>query len=241
MTFLPIVDRELCVAARRWVTYWGRALFALFAIVIGLFFYLAHYWAGSLTFSQNLFGGLVWLAIIYCLFSGLGFTADCLSEEKREGTLGLLFLTDLKGHDVILGKLAATSLSGFYALLAIFPILAVPLLLGGITPGEFWREVLVLANTALFSLAAGIFISALSRRRRKARAGAFFLLLLFTVAFPVGAGIVLSVAPSHRSSLAGYLLLPSPFYSLVEGSDALYRRGVWHFWWSVGVIPELLT
>jgi hypothetical protein len=42
MTFLPIVDRELRVAARRWVTYWGRALFALFAIVIGLFFYLAH-------------------------------------------------------------------------------------------------------------------------------------------------------------------------------------------------------
>jgi len=239
VTFLPIVDRELRVAARRWVTYWGRALFALFAIIIGLFVYLANYRVGSLTFSQNLFYGLLWLAILYCLFSGVGFTADCLSEEKREGTLGLLFLTDLKGHDVILGKLAATSVGGFYALLAIFPILAVPLLLGGITPGEFWREVLVLADTALFSLAAGIFISALSRRRRKARAGAFFLLLLFAVAFPVGAGIILSLAPSHRSSLAGYLLLPSPWYALVRGADAPYRAGQWHFWWSVGVIHGL--
>ena len=29
-------------------------------------------------------------------------TADSLSAEKREGTLGLLFLTDLRGYDVVL-------------------------------------------------------------------------------------------------------------------------------------------
>jgi hypothetical protein len=61
-------------------------------------------------------------------------TADCISSEKREGTLGLLFLTDLKGYSVILGKMLATSLNSFYALTAIFPVLAIPLLLGGIPP-----------------------------------------------------------------------------------------------------------
>ena len=66
--------------------------------------------------------------MIYCLFSGRISTADCLSEEKREGTLGLLFLTDLKGYDVVLGKLAATSVSAFYGLLAALPVLAVPVL-----------------------------------------------------------------------------------------------------------------
>src|SRR2546427_9287536 len=97
--------------------------------------------------AQRIFQGVSLLALLYCLAYGRRSTADCLSQEKRERTLGLLFLTDLKGHDVVLGKLAATSLRGFYGLLAIFPVLAVPLLMGGITPGEFWRMVLVLVVT----------------------------------------------------------------------------------------------
>ena len=34
-------------------------------------------------------------------------TADCLSEEKREGTLGLLFLTDLRGYDIVVSSSSA--------------------------------------------------------------------------------------------------------------------------------------
>jgi hypothetical protein len=33
-----------------------------------------------------------------------------LRVEKREGTIGLLIFTDLRGHEVVLGKLLATSL-----------------------------------------------------------------------------------------------------------------------------------
>jgi hypothetical protein len=81
------------------------------------------------------------LAFIWCLFEGPRNTADALSEEKREGTLGLLFLTDLKGYDVVLGKLLATSLTSFYGVLAIVPPLSIPLLLGGVTVGSSgaWR------------------------------------------------------------------------------------------------------
>src|SRR5205823_6492965 len=103
---------------------------------------------------------------------------DCLSSEKREGTLGLLFLTDLKGYDVVCGKLAATSFRALYGLLALVPVLAVPLLMGGITSGEFWRMVLVLVNTFLFSLAIGVFVSALCQDARKAMGANFLLLLL---------------------------------------------------------------
>ena len=239
MTLLPIVGRELRVAARRRLTYWGRALFALLAIVIGVFVYLTDYRSGPLSFAERLFGTLIWLAAFYCLFSGIGFAADSLSEEKREGTLGLLFLTDLGGYDVVLGKLAATSMSGFYAILALFPMLAVPLLLGGVTVGEFWRTVLVLVLTALFSLAAAIFVSAISRSRRKARAGAFFLLLLFGAGFPFAAGLILALTPSHRSAVAEHLLLPCPFYALVRAGEGFYRTGTRYFWWSAGVIHGL--
>ena len=36
------------------------------------------------------------------------------------------------------------------------PVLAIPLLMGGVTNGEFWRTVLVLVNTFLFSLTIGL-------------------------------------------------------------------------------------
>ena len=87
---------------------------------------------------------LAWLAFPFVVLEGLRHTADSLSQEKREGTLGLLFLTDLKGFDVVLGKFFALSLTSFYALIALIPALAIPVLLGGVTGAEFWRLVLAL-------------------------------------------------------------------------------------------------
>ena len=84
-------------------------------------------------------------------------TSDCLSEEKREGTLGLLFLTDLKGYDIVLGKLVATSINAFYAMLAIFPVMAISLLAGGVGGAEFWRVVMVAVNNLFFSLRSACF------------------------------------------------------------------------------------
>jgi ABC-type transport system involved in cytochrome c biogenesis permease component len=89
---------------------------------------------------------------VFCLFSGMGSTADCLSEEKREGTLGLLFLTDLKGYDIVFGKLLATSLHTIYGLLATFPIFSLVLLIGGVRGGELLQLGLALLNTLFFSL-----------------------------------------------------------------------------------------
>ena len=75
----------------------------------------------TISFVKSLFWGLSGLCMLYCVAAGRLMTAECMSREKREGTLGLLFLTDLKGYDVVLGKLAATSMGGFFGLMAIFP------------------------------------------------------------------------------------------------------------------------
>jgi ABC-type transport system involved in multi-copper enzyme maturation permease subunit len=233
MTFLPIVGRELRVAARRRSTFWARTAVALGAIVIGIFFYAASLEATPQSVAQRIFRGLVVLCTFFCLFAGRLFTADCLSEEKREGTLGLLFLTDLKGYDIVLGKLAATSLNGFYGLLAVFPVLGVPILLGGISPGEFWRVVLVLANTFLFSLAVGIFVSALSRDARRAM-GANLLLLLFIICIPGGCAAALYLLSSQQ--FHPELLFSCPFFSLYLCDDSVYRWRQTHFWSSVAVL-----
>src|SRR6266566_1749588 len=181
---------------------------ALVAIVIGIFFYIANLRTPKHLLAHYIFQGLSVLALLYCLAAGRRSTADCLSEEKREGTLGLLFLTKLKGHDVVLGKLVATSLNSFFCLLAIFPVLAVPLLMGGITNGEFWRMVLVLVNTFLLSLAIGVMASALSWDARRAMGTNFLLLLLIMAVLPACAGAIAYFSPSGL--LIHPLLLPCP-------------------------------
>ena len=178
VTVLPIVERELRVAARQRSTYWVRLGIAVGAILVAVLIFVLTFGLPSAQTGRHTFEWLAGIMMLYCLAYGRRATADCLSVEKREGTLGLLFLTDLKGHDVVLGKLVATSVRGFYGLLAVFPVLAIPLLLGGITNGEFWRVVLVLMDTFLFSLAIGILGSALSRDQQRAMAANLTLLLL---------------------------------------------------------------
>src|SRR5216684_7169785 len=134
MTVLPIVERELRVASRRGGTFWTRLAITLAAILIGLIIFVLTLGFPPAQTGRHIFEWLSGLLFIYCVGYGRRATADCLSEEKREGTLGLLFLTDLKGYDVVLGKLAANSLNVFYCVLAVLPVLAVPLLMGGVTP-----------------------------------------------------------------------------------------------------------
>src|SRR3954463_13196067 len=184
MTFLPIVARELRVASRRRGTYWTRAGAALFVIVVGTWIFLMMLRVPTEVTAKVIFGVLAGSAGFYCLMRGVGATADSLSEEKREGTLGLLFLTDLKGYDVVLGKFMATSLNCFYGLVAIFPIMALPLMWGGVTVGEFWRMVLALLNALFFSLTLGMVVSACTRESQKAMGNTITLLLLLGAAFP---------------------------------------------------------
>ena len=163
MTWLPVVERELRVAARRPVTFRVR-----FWAVLGMLGVLGWIMVeSSSTFrgtnpsqaGRQLLQPLSMLAFIFAISIGVIATSDSVSEEKREGTLGLLFLTDLKGYDVILGKLVAHSINAFYALVAILPILGMPLLMGGVTLTQFLKLIVALITAVVLSLSAGIFVS----------------------------------------------------------------------------------
>jgi ABC-type transport system involved in multi-copper enzyme maturation permease subunit len=221
MTFLPIVARELRIASRRRSTYWVRSGAALVVMFIGAWFFLVTQNQPPNQIAMGIFIILTAGAGLYCLFSGVRSTADCLSEEKREGTLGLLFLTDLKGYDVVFGKLVANSLSGFYGVLAVVPMLALPLLLGGVTPGEFWRMALVSLNALFFSLAAGICVSALCRSARNAMALTLLVILLFAALLPAAGAWLGFVVRAKEVPVA--FLMPSAGCSYLTAFDSAYR------------------
>ena len=133
-------------------------------------------------------------AFVFSLFIGVIATADCVSSEKREGTLGLLFLTDLKGYDVICGKLAANSLNAIYGLLAILPVLGLPVMLGGVTFAQFVKLAIALFSTMVLSLSVGIFVSTYSRNERKAMFFTVLILLAATI-LPISADSMVWTGP----------------------------------------------
>ncbi len=239
MTFLPIVTRELRVASRKRGTYWVRTGAALALIVLGTWIFLVMRTEPTSQRAQAIFGILTGTAVVYALLSGLRDTADCLSWEKREGTMGLLFLTDLKGYDVVLGKLVANSLNAFYSVAAVLPMLAIPLLMGGVTFGEFGRTALVAVNSLFLSLSAGICLSSMSRSVQKSVSGTLLVLLVLTAVFPAaGALLAVARAPGPPNVEAAFLL-PSPGFAYFAAWDVNYNRLNEAFWWSLGITHAL--
>jgi len=218
MTFSPIAVRELLVAARRPATHRLRILAACAALLVagGFFGMTAATPTGVSLDGQLLFHALAWMVLPATLASGLFFTADCLSEEKREGTIGLLFLTSLRPSDVVVGKFFAASLRAFEMLLACFPILAIPLLMGGVSGAEFFHTLLALANALFCSLVCGLLVSSMSRESHRAVGVAGILLLLFILGGPLLDYFSRGFLPGPGRVLFSWL---SPGYAFLAASD----------------------
>ena len=230
MTFLPIVERELREGARRPATRYIRLGIAALALAIGLFqlAFLPFFMGFGRTSGSGGFLVMTGYAFLLCVLAGVFVTADCLSEEKREGTLGLLFLTDLRGYDVVLGKLAAQFIHLGYALIAIIPAAALPLLFGGVTGGEVWRISLALLNLLFFALAAGVLASTVCRQAGFAMALAAGLLAFFCLGVPLLQGLAELAAFNHWF---GWL---SPTQAYVRALDARFLAAPGRYWIALG-------
>ena len=211
MTFLPIVGRELRRAARKRTTYWLRSGAGSLAMLAFFWIWVGERIQGIPGSGTRLFTLLNVGAFLFCLLAGAVFTADCISEEKREGTWGLLFLTRLRGHDIILGKLAGGTLGAFYGFIAILPVLTVPIILGGVTLTAVAYSCLALGNTLFLSVSAGILISTCCRRDRIAIGATVLSVLILAFALP---GL------DRYQQGAGWVA--NPFWSILSPAVSLF-------------------
>jgi len=140
-------------------TLWSRALVGLVAIALfGLAFLEEAGRRGGMSVDAGLNAAYVLFTALFFVagVTGLQSAADCVSSERRQGTLGLLFLTDLKPRTVLAAKLISSSFQNSYALLAALPIFAACILAGGVTGGFLLRSSLVIVYTLLFSTLVGL-------------------------------------------------------------------------------------
>lgn len=226
MTSWPILERELRVWARRGVTYWGRFTVALGGILVCVMPLL---WSGNLvapgTTGRSGFNGLVSAAFLLCCLACL-LTADAISGERREGTLGLLVLTRVKHLDLLLGKLASRSLTSVLGLVALMPLLAFPLLTGGVSASEALRKALALLDTLFIALSIGLWASARGLERFRTACTALLLL----------AGLILGPLLLGFFLPRTHLEMASPLTAILEAADVPYRRSTAGFWFSLGLV-----
>jgi ABC-2 family transporter protein len=229
LTFLPIIDRELRARARAKATYWTRLAVGLLGVLICLP-QLALSTSGTPGAAGRFsFNAIVAAGFLLCCGACL-LTADSISGERRDGTLGLLFLTRVRGADVLAGKLGSVGISSLGALMALLPVLMFPVLAGGVAGGETFRIGLALINTLFFAQAAGLCASAARSDRFQAVRRALAL---------VGTALLGPVL------LQGFLLkelwppllsLPSPLVQVLCARDAAYRASPRLFWISFGLV-----
>jgi len=188
MTVLPVIARELRAAARRTSTYNLRinGVAALLAV------------CGWITVSQVVQwseGGVVFAYLHAALFLAIWvlvplFTADCISRERREGTLPLLFLTPLKARDIVLAKGLVHGLTALTLWLAVLPVLTMPFVAGGVGWRQAVFSILVNFSSVCLALGAGLVASVESKVHLRALLSACCLGFLFCLAFILGTGAV---------------------------------------------------
>src|SRR5579859_1247473 len=161
MILLPAIERELRAAARHSFTYSLRVIGVMALLVV----------FGAMVLEEGLgrgaggklFGHLHCALFFSIWILGPLLTADCISRERREGTLPLLFLTPLRPRDIVNAKSMAHALRAFTLGLAVVPLLTVPFLLGGVSWPEVVLSVLVNSSSICLAIGAGLVGSATSK------------------------------------------------------------------------------
>jgi len=208
---LSILERELRIASRRRWTFWSRVGASVMGFAIGFCLVVVSTFSRVAT-GEYIFTVLAFISFWFCLIQGVRRAASSISDEKRDGTLGLLFLTDLRTIDIIAGKVFAVAIPLVQPLLAFLPPLAISLLLGGATGGEIFRAALTFASILLYSIAAGLFVSSLSRGEETGQSTIFLLLANLAIPRMFGWGSLFWLR--YFSPWSAYANIPDPGYRI---------------------------
>jgi ABC-2 family transporter protein len=234
----PLVERELRAGARRPLFYWLRGLLALAAGFQGYElldrFILAPPRAPrapwvtapiTVITGATLLHQMAWLLFLTTLLMSL-LSADSITRERREGTLGLLLLTDLTPREIVWGKMLSCGLTTFFVLLGAVPALMFPVLAGGVNGSEAALTGLGLLNTLFVVLAAGLWMSTVFRERR--------------YAVPATLGLVAALAFGPEVLGGSYFGLGAvPFFrlfGLAGWMTAAHMPGLFKLWFGVWFI-----
>jgi ABC-type transport system involved in multi-copper enzyme maturation permease subunit len=185
---LPIARREMLVTARSAAFYRSRIAAGIVMLVCGTGFAMLYQRSGIGTLAGFLNIGTYSISMM-TLFLGASLTSDAIARERREGTLGFLFLAGLSPFQITGGKLVAHCIAAFYTVLLLFPLLMLFVLTGGVAFQQILTVLLLALNTLFFSASLGIAASCTTDQAKKAAGRANAVLMIFWWGVPMAAGL----------------------------------------------------
>jgi ABC-type transport system involved in multi-copper enzyme maturation permease subunit len=225
----PIFAREALTVPRRARHYVIRAAYLGSLWVLGLTAWQATVgWSqtptlddagqfGRLLFQLFTLGQLVFV-IAFAALSAAG----AIIQEKDRRTFVLLLITDLRNHEIVLGKVLGSLLHIGLLLVSSVPLLALLILLGGTSLKQVVEAVLLLGATGLAAGSLGGLVALWRERTFPALA----LTLLFLVLYLIGTGFFLGWVPALQPWLSPYHAWLTVAFPAAEGDGGAVPAAV---------------
>ena len=147
-------------------------------------------------FATNFFYAFQALQYLVVVVLTPAYVAGCIADEKDRKTLEFLLTTDLSGHEIVFGKLAARVMTLLMYVLAGLPVIAFLQLFGGIDPDLLLAGTAATVGTVLGLSSVGIFFSVTLKKPRDAIA----LTYLAVAAYAVGSSALGALTHGLASS-----------------------------------------
>ena len=218
----PLIERELRRALRvqklQQVRAWGTVGCAALACLFML--------TGSASRGQGWgreFNSLLFLGGLLLIAQVPKYTVGIFAEERRNQTLGLLFLCGIGPLQLFLSKTLGSALVSFSRLLLLYPFLALAFLGGGLSWQMFVATTCSLPLLLAYVFAVCVFASVLCREESTA---------MFVA---VVVGVVLAALPLALNWLLGggqALLLVSPASAPYLAANRLSTGTIQDFAWA---------
>lgn len=225
----PVFSKEMVTLARRKRHFFSRALFLTVLLAT---IWLA--WRQAMASMQNqqftdlsclghaLFQTftLTQFALVVLLMPAL--TAPVVAAERDRDTLGLLLMSNLRHHNILLDKLLSRIALMGGLLLSCIPVFLVLLAFGGITVGQILVSYLTIFSTMLFCCGVGLVVSTRAGTMYGALIGTYAFLASYAVGVFVLSGMTMLMFRYGRSPLLIMFLLPVGLFEAISGTG----RGV---------------
>ena len=131
--------------------------------------------------GRLMFEWLLFFLVMFVSFMAPGVAAGSIVGERERRTLHPLQVTLLSPLSIVMGKLGASIAFVTLLVLATAPLFAVPLVLGGVSPWEVLRGMVVILALELALASLATYMSAVARRIQFAIVAAYGLALLLLV------------------------------------------------------------
>jgi len=164
-----------------------------------------------------MFQGVCVLMILAIVMMIPGTAAVAVVGERERQTLQLVQVTPLSSLEIVLGKL--WSVLGYvgWLLAAVLPVIAAPLLLGGVRLWDVLSALLMLGLVAFTIASLSMWVSARAKSSRAAVTGAYLIAFALLFGTPLLAVGELYVQTRFREEPSGELwtLIPNPYIAVV--------------------------